>query len=76
MDISDDEYNSCNSDESVNENLQLECEDNDVYQKLAWVFDCEEDPEYLRYITRFLAGILHFNRGLLMLACNSAIHSR
>ena len=59
MDDSSDECYSSSDDGSLSDYIQLGCKDADVYQRLAWIFDRDEDveSEYLRYITRFLAGI-------------------
>ena len=53
MDITSDELESSSSDESFH---GMDFDDTDVYQKLAWVFDSNDDPTYPRNITRFLAG--------------------
>ena len=49
---------SSSEDESLSDYQQMGSNETEVYHKLAWVFDCEEDPEcgYFRYITRFLSG--------------------
>ena len=54
MDITSDELDSSGSDESFH---RRDFDENDVHQKLAWVFDSNDDPAYLRQLTRFLAGI-------------------
>ena len=75
MDNTSDGYSSSNSDESIYEKLQLEYEGNDVYQKLSWLFDYEEDVGYLRYVTRFLAGIFLFYLAFIKLYPSFNIHT-
>lgn len=58
MDNSSEDCYSSSADESLCDYLQTDHKDTEVYHRLAWVFDREQESEsaYFRYITRFLAG--------------------
>ena len=61
MDNEEDECLSSSTDESAFDEEYCDFQQEEVFKGIEWILDCDDltESEYLRYITRFLAGMFY-----------------